>query len=217
MNQLQNLNSAERIFVPKGTDNQASIESFQQFADIEVPDFKGRELRAESQGREFWLVKARDIPAYVRSGGGDLGIVGSDVYQEYANTERLDGVETGPAVCRFSVLALPEKVAMVEEKIASMKTVKNWNYLYPIYVTTGLPKIVQEINDTREAPFAPKQFIPTGSVEAAILLDPCKEGVGADLVSTGETARQNGLLEVFKLRDIYPMVIGAREIWEEGQ
>lgn len=52
--------SAENILLPKGDDNRASVDAFQQFRDIEVPVFRGCELIAKSGGRVFWLMKGKN-------------------------------------------------------------------------------------------------------------------------------------------------------------
>ena len=53
------------------------------------------------------LVRASDVPTYVRYGGADVGVAGLDVLREHAATHGADGlylpVDLGIAKCRLSV------------------------------------------------------------------------------------------------------------------
>ncbi|MEK7059923.1 MAG: hypothetical protein AAB971_04175 [Patescibacteria group bacterium] len=203
---LDNVDSAERILVSKGSDNLPCVNEFQAISGIEIPTFRGEELKATSQGREFWLVKGRDIPKYLAKKWGDIGIAGTDVYLEYADSRQVDCQSIGQSMYRFSLLAEPQKVSFVEARL-------NTDGRYPSYPTsipTGLPKLLMAAAQGQDLPFQPLEMPISDSVEAAIGLSGV--GIGADIVFSGETARQNGLLEVFKLRDIYPAIMMGRDL-----
>jgi ATP phosphoribosyltransferase len=79
--------SATNILIPKGDDNKPSVQAFQEWADIEVPSFRGRELMTKSGGRVFWLFKGKDIPNLIATGNADIGMTGTDsCFQEDNDT-----------------------------------------------------------------------------------------------------------------------------------
>ncbi len=195
--------SAENVLIPKGDDNRASVDAFQNFTDIEVPTFRGRELVAKSGGKVFWLMKGKDIPGLIAAGRGDVGMTGTDSRIEYSLTfskpeqsvryQRI-GQE---AMCRFSLLATQEDAVKLQRLLDSKSTRD------PLEVVTGRPKSLQYL--TGNLPLVPSDITVSGSIEAAMRL--VGAPLAADIVDSGETARQNGLVEILKLIDVYPEMI----------
>jgi len=52
---------------------------------------------------EFLIVRASDVPAYVRHGGADLGVVGKDVLMEHGGEGLLEPLDLNIARCRLMV------------------------------------------------------------------------------------------------------------------
>lgn len=165
------------IALPKGRMAEESIALMQQSSLTQANlRFSGRKLSVtdEEKGIIFFLVRSQDVATYVENGVADLGIVGKDVLleQEKAVYELLD---LGFGYCRIA-LAGP----------------KHEKPLSQIRVATKYPKIT-------EAFFAGKgkdvEIIKLyGSIELAPLTGLCHYIV--DLVSTGQTLKENDLNEL---------------------
>lgn len=206
------LQSAEKILVPKGTDNKSSRDAFEKVADIEIPSFKGEELFARSEGREFWLVKSRDMPWLIANGWGDVGVTASDVVTNYqiegTNRLTLKARTLGnEAICRFSLLCY-------EDQQDEMKKLLWGNSGEWIRAVTAQPKLLTEVVRPNERlRIAPEEVPVSGSVEGVMRLVGAR--AAADIVASGETARQNGLAELLTLMKIYPEVVFRRSEGEQ--
>lgn len=128
---------------------------------------------------EFLPVKSQDVPAYVESGVADAGVVGSDVVAEH-RADVLQPLDLGFGACRLAVAA-PEGVA------------------YP-HIDGGVtPRVATKYVETARRFFAQRglqvELIRiSGSVEVAPLLGLSHWIV--DLVETGRTLKENGLVIV---------------------
>lgn len=193
---------AERILIPKGDDNEPCVAAFQAVSGIEVPSFKGETLQATACGRTFWKVKGRDIPSLLAQGWADIGLAGTDAKAESPQPGELTSLRLSQRpMCRFSLLA---ETAMLEQVDACLSQDQRFR-ARPLFVPTTLPKLLANTASWNDLPLVPLKVSITGSGEAMASLS--GRGVVADLVSSGETASQNALIEVIKLCDIYPEVI----------
>lgn len=198
--------SAENVLIPKGDDNKACIEAFQAFADIEIPTFRGRELVARSGGKVFWLMKGKDIPGLLASGYGDVGVTGTDSRIEYNqnNSEPNQAVRyqrIGDEMCRFSLLSLTDEAEMMQYRLENSRSFQ----LLP--VVTSKPTLLDYY--TGNLPFIRKDVDINGSVEAALKL--VGAALAADIVDTGNTARENELTEIWTLGTMYPEIVARAE------
>lgn len=207
--------SAERILIPKGDDNRASVEAFQQLTDIEVPIFRDRELMIQADGREFWLFKGKDIPRLIARGKADIGVTGTDSIKEFElrkkkkKAERLlnpiqyEPISIDP-MCNFSLLSMVENAKRFEDRLelgrtlSLLRTVTSRRRLLGNFVG-GLPFTIMDKNPDDD---------PSGSVEAYMRL--VGADLAADIVDTGETARQNGLVPIKELMTVYPEIVVRR-------
>lgn len=195
--------SAENILIPKGDDNRASIEAFQTFTDIEVPTFPDRVLKATAGGKVFWLLKGKDIPGLIAAGKGDVGMTGTDSRIEYnvvasEPSKKVRFQKIGQeAMCRFSLLSAPKDAVRLQRVLDSRDT------MAPIEVATSLPNALTYLKGN--LPLAPSEFSLSGSIEGAVEL--VGVPLAADLVDSGDTARINKLVEIFKLVDVYPEIV----------
>ena len=55
------------------------------------------------------IVRASDVPAYVRYGGADLGVVGKDVLMEHGGEGVYEPLDLEIARCRLMVAGLPPR------------------------------------------------------------------------------------------------------------
>ncbi len=131
----------------------------------------------------FVLVKDPDIPKYVERGAADVGIVGLDVLREH-DADVLEPLTTTLGRCRMSLCAKPgtDLAALARDGVLKVAT-KYPRSARAELMQRGLPAEIVHLQ---------------GSVELAVLVGLADAIV--DLVETGETLRQNGLVV---LEDLY--------------
>ncbi|MGB5812805.1 MAG: ATP phosphoribosyltransferase [Polyangiales bacterium] len=155
---------------------------------------KSRKLVREDKGAglRFLLLKPDDVPTYVEYGAADLGVVGRDVLME-RNYDVFAPVDLDIGLCRMMVCGLPkEPITGRGER--------------PLRVATKFPHIAEQYFRSRGVPV--EMIFCQGSVELAPLTG--LADVIVDLVETGETLRQNGLVELEHIADISSVVIANR-------
>jgi ATP phosphoribosyltransferase len=149
---------------------------------------------SEDGSAKFLIIRDKDLPTYVDYGAADMGIVGKDVLVE-SRRKVLEPVDLGFGYCRI-VVARP--AASFKQK-----DVSGWGHTR---VATKYPYIA-------ERHFAEKgeqiEIIPLyGSIELAPLVGLADRIV--DLVSTGETMRQNKLIEVQEVMKVTARLVVNR-------
>ena len=139
-----------------------------------------RKLVFDEGGYRFLVVRAQDVPTYVEHGAADLGVVGKDVLLEQ-QPEVYEPLDLGFGFCR---LVVAEPVAAREQGGSEA-----WSHLR---VATKYPRLAEAHFRRRGTQVELIKLY--GSIELAPLVGLADQVV--DLVSTGETLRQNGLVEV---------------------
>lgn len=197
------LQGAERVLIPKGDDNKLARSAFELAADIEIPTFKGEKLVASSLGRTFWLVKSKDIPELVARGYSDIGVTGEDSSLNYQIKKRQPELRRkrlgNEAMCRFSLLTY------VEDREEMLQILAKGGLDVPKAVTAQ-PDLLRDLFDFKETmQVLPSDIQVSGSVEGVMRLVGAR--LAADIVASGETARENGLVELQTLLEIFPEVV----------
>ena len=146
----------------------------------------------EKSGLRYLLLKPDDVPTYVEYGAADLGVVGRDVLME-RNYDVLAPVDLDIGKCRMMVCGLPDESLSGERE-------------RPLRVATKFPQIAERHFRTKGIPV--ELIFCQGSVELAPLTG--LADVIVDLVETGETLRQNGLVTLDKVADISAVLIANR-------
>ena len=139
-------------------------------------------LKDETGQYRFIFVKPADVPVYVEHGIADCGVVGRDVLLE-SEADLLLPLDLGIARCRI-VVAAADAEAMT--KVQGM-----------IRVATKYSQIASAHFGARGIPVEIIQL--SGSVELAPALG--LADVIVDLVETGETLRENGLIVVEEIAE----------------
>lgn len=141
-------------------------------------------------GVSIMLLKPFDVPVYVEKGAADLGIVGRDVILE-ERREVFSLLDLRIGCCRISV-AKPKKTAVNGES--------------KLKIGTKFPEITRSFYQSRGVNVDIVKLY--GSIELAPLtgITDCI----VDIVSSGETLRKNGLVEVEKICDISSYLIANR-------
>ena len=189
---------AKLILVPKGDDARPCFQAFEDVTGIKVPSFEDRQLRAVEYGRTFLKVKGRDIPGFIAAGYGDIGLTGSDSCEDYvAGDKSVAYAPIGPAMCRFVLLAPARRAARLRQQLSGGEAI--------ISVATSFPKLLRKCALDQNLKILPTEIPVSGSVE----IMPSLLGVPlvADLVSSGKTAKANGLVEIRSLLDVYPALV----------
>ena len=165
-------------------------------AGVQVPDLATtrRLLVPSADGSlAFLLVKPADVPVYVESGAADLGIVGTDVLREAAS-DVLEPLALGFGACRM-VVASPAETAF--PSLPGGMTPR---------VATKYPRLTRAF--FAETGLGVEVITVAGSVEVAPLLGLSHWIV--DLVETGRTLRENGLVERAEILRVGAVVVVNR-------
>ena len=185
------------IAIPKGRILQESVALFGKIG-IDCGELLSdtRKLVFENIGQRmrYMIVRATDVPTYVEYGCADLGIVGKDTLMEQGKNlyEPLD-LKFG--YCRLMV-AEPEGLASGDDPA-------RWSN---IRIATKYPNITEKYFGAKGIQVEVIKLY--GSIELAPLVGLSERIV--DLVSTGETLRQNGLVEVETIAEITTRLIVNR-------
>jgi len=184
------------IALSKGRLTDYAIEMFEAIG-IDCSELKcsSRKLimSDEKNKIKFFLVKPADVPTYVEYGAADMGIVGKDTLLEEGRN-LYEVLNLGFAACRM-VLAGPAELA---GKLDSLKDKR---------VATKYPRIAREYfeHKRRESIEVIKL---NGSVELAPLVGLAE--VIVDIVESGRTLRENGLVVLDEIAEISARLIVNR-------
>lgn len=151
---------------------------------------KGRRLvfKDTTEDIKYFLVKAADSITYVEHGVADIGVVGKDTLLESDN-DYYEVLDLGIGKCGFIVASLPEKE--IFKKIGHIK------------IGTKYPKVAKEYFKKRGMDVEIIKI--EGSVELAPILGLCDAIV--DIMETGTTLKENGLVVFDRICDISARVI----------
>jgi ATP phosphoribosyltransferase len=168
------------VALAKGRLQNQAIELFRR-AGIVVPDeaLESRRLLVEdeSQRYNFIFVKPADVPVYVEYGVADAGVCGRDVLME-SDADVHEPLDLGFGRCLLVVAGKPESAE------------RGYNPLATARVATKYPRVTADYFQRRGVPV--ELIVISGSVELAPLLGLSEHIV--DLVETGRTLRENGLV-----------------------
>ncbi len=191
------MNNQLTIAIPKGRILTESIELFAKIGihlESMLEDSRKLIFEYPEQNLRALIVRATDVPTYVEYGCADLGIVGKDTLLEQ-DKDLYEPLDLKFGYCRMMV-AEPAGLAQSDDP-------GSWSH---IRVATKYPHVAEKY-------FASKgiqaEIIKLyGSIELGPLVGLSERIV--DLVSTGETLRQNGLVEVETIADITTRLVVNR-------
>ena len=132
-------------------------------------------------------VRAFDVATFTAFGAAHMGIVGSDVIEEFDYPELYAPVDLKIGACRLSVA--------MKTDLAKNDDPTKWSH---IRVATKYPNLTKKHFAKRGVQTECIKL--SGAMEIAPTLDLAKRIV--DLVSTGSTLTANGLVEVEKIIDV---------------
>lgn len=132
-------------------------------------------------GIDIIRVRAFDVATFVAHGAAQIGIVGSDVIEEFAYSELYAPVDLDIGHCRIS-LAEPAAMAAGDDP-------RTWSH---VRVATKYPGLTRKYFAARGVQAECVKL--NGAMELAPTLGLSSRIV--DLVSSGQTLKENGLVEV---------------------
>ena len=171
------------IALPKGRLFEDSLGLFGRLGSAAVEALReGRRLVAEdpARGWRFLCIRAADVPAYVERGAADAGIVGKDQLLEQ-QPDVYEPLDLAFGRCRL-VVAEPAALSRQDDP-------RRWSF---IRVATKYPNLTERHFAARGVQVEVVKL--GGSIELAPLVGLAERVV--DLVDTGRTLRENGLVEV---------------------
>jgi ATP phosphoribosyltransferase len=163
--------------------------------DADFHDPKSRALAFATTRADMRLIRVRafDVATFVAHGAAQVGIVGSDVIEEFDYADLYAPVDLGIGLCRLSVA----RMASDTDEAASVSHLR---------VATKYPSLTRR---HFEAAGVQAECVKlNGAMELAPSLGLARQIV--DLVSTGTTLRENGLIETATILDISARLIVNR-------
>ena len=152
-------------------------------------------FRTNSPAIDLIRVRAFDVATFVAHGAAQLGIVGSDVLAEFAYSELYAPVDLGIGHCRLSV-AEPADMAEQDDP-------RGWSH---VRIATKYPHVTRMHFEARGVQAECVKL--NGAMEIAPVLGLSSRIV--DLVSSGRTLAENGLVEVETIAEVSARLIVNR-------
>jgi ATP phosphoribosyltransferase len=167
------------IALAKGRLQTPSIKVFESLGYEPRDACDSRKLVIENHTGRFLLAKPMDVPTYVEYGAADVGIVGQDALRE-SGCDVYEPVVLGYGNCRLIVAGKPEVQA------------DGWRMLAGLRVATKYPRCAQAYFSSHGLSVEIIEVY--GSVELAPAVG--LADLIVDVVDTGRTLRENGLVEL---------------------
>ncbi len=171
-----------RLAIPRGSLFKESLDHLEKigFSIVELRQNERKLTFEVGEGRTIIATRPSDVPAYVEYGAADAGIVGKDVLLEHKRNvyELLD---LGYGRCRV-VFATPADRDPQDEELKHLGVMR---------VATKFPNITRTYFEGLGKQVETIEL--RGSIELAPQVD-LAEGI-VDLTATGETLRENNLVE----------------------
>ena len=147
-------------------------------------------------------VRAFDVATFVAHGAAQAGIVGSDVIDEFDYSELYAPVDLDIGHCRISV-AEPAELAATDDP-------RSWSH---VRVATKYPNLTRKHFAARGVQAECVKL--NGAMEIAPLLGLSSRIV--DLVSSGKTLKENGLVEVEKIAQVSARLVANRAAFKTDE
>lgn len=165
--------------------------------EAEFADENSRRLRFATNLANVGIIRVRsfDVATFVAFGAAQLGVAGNDVIMEFGYPELYAPLDLKVGRCRISVAESAE--------LAGKDDPSRWSH---VRVATKYPEITRRHFAARGVQAECIEL--NGALELAPKLGLCRRIV--DLVSTGRTLEENGLVEVEKIADVTSRLIVNR-------
>jgi ATP phosphoribosyltransferase len=162
-------------------------------------DSRALRFATDTPGLTLIRVRAFDVATFVAHGAAQLGIVGSDVLAEFDYSELYAPVDLAIGHCRLSVA----EPAALAPKASGADDPRGWSH---VRVATKYPRVTARHFERRGVQAECVKL--NGAMELAPLLGLAPRIV--DLVSSGRTLKENGLVEVERIMDVTSRLVVNR-------
>ncbi len=143
-------------------------------------------------------VRAFDVATFVAFGAAQVGIVGSDVIEEFDYSELYAPVDLGIGACRLSIAEPKEPVDYKYGKASHLRVATKYpNITSRYFEAKGIQAECIKLNGAME-------LAPSSGLAGRIV----------DLVSTGGTLKSNGLVEKDTIMQVSARLIVNRAAWK---
>jgi len=158
-------------------------------------DKKNRSLSFACENEDMRLIRVRafDVATFVAHGAAQMGIVGSDVIEEFDYSDLYAPVDLDIGHCHLSVAQPKEGAESIDGASHLRVATKYPNITRRHFEAKGVQAECVKLNGAME-------LAPTLGLAGRIV----------DLVSTGTTLRENGLVETARIMDISARLIVNR-------
>jgi len=168
------------------------------------PDFfneNSRKLSFATNHDNIQIITVRsfDVATFVAFGGAHIGVCGSDVLMEFPYPDIYVPLDLKIGICRLSIA---ESIELAENDDTA-----RWSH-----IRIGTKYVEASKRYFAERGIQAECIKLNGSVELAPQLGLCRRIV--DLVSTGKTLHDNGLVEVEKIADVSSRLIVSRSAFK---
>ncbi|MFC0187462.1 ATP phosphoribosyltransferase [Fictibacillus aquaticus] len=177
------------VAMPKGRIFEEAADMLREAGYPLPPEFEDNRkliVEAPEAGMRFILAKPMDVPVYVEQGVADVGIAGKDVMIE-EERDVYEVLDLKISTCYLAVAGLP---GGIKDKVAPKVATKYPEAASKYFREQGEQVEVIKLN---------------GSIELAPLIGLADRIV--DIVSSGRTLKENGLVEYEKIMDITSRLI----------
>tara|TARA_B100000989_G_scaffold269414_1_gene224795 strand:- start:2246 stop:2893 length:648 start_codon:yes stop_codon:yes gene_type:complete len=156
-------------------------------------DSASRKLSFETNYKNFEIIRVRsfDVATFVAFGAAQIGVAGNDILKEFQYDEIYSILDLKIGKCRLSVAQKEDEIDQIDEQKGN------------ILVATKYKETV--INHFAEKGIRAECIKLNGAIELAPKLGICSTIV--DLVSTGNTLKENNLVETEVLLNITSRLI----------
>ncbi|MDD3798284.1 MAG: ATP phosphoribosyltransferase [Novosphingobium sp.] len=162
----------------------------------EFHDKKNRALSFATEGSDMRIIRVRafDVATFVAHGAAQIGIVGSDVVEEFNYADLYAPVDLDIGHCRLSVARPKDAVNSANGHTSHLRVATKYpNLTRRYFESQGIQAECVKLNGAME-------LAPTLGLAGQIV----------DLVSTGTTLRENGLVETAEILHISARLIVNR-------
>ena len=180
-----------KVAMPKGRIYKQAARLFREAGYAVEEDFDDSRkyiIPVPEEKMVFIMAKPVDVPIYVEYGAADIGVVGKDVLMEEGR-DVYELLDLGIARCRMSVIALPDWKPVMYPRVATK---------YPRIASQYFREKGQQVDVIKL----------NGSIELAPLIGLADRIV--DMVETGRTIRENGLVELERMFPVTSRLIANR-------
>ncbi len=186
-----------RLALPKGRNLEPALAAFRAAGlGLRGVHANSRHLRQtlEEDDLEVLMLKDWDLPLYVEHGIADFGVVGSDVLGE-TDGDLLIPARFREGGCRLSLIGPSDAPPAAGSQIR---------------LATKYPNLAKRFVATR--PWGAEIFKLSGSVELGPLLELSEMAI--DIVQTGQTLRDNGLVEIEVVEQVNACLVVNRASYQ---